>query len=441
MSTDIKVHPMSLSRNTAWNLVGTGTPFLVGIVTIPYLIKHIGVESFGILTLIWALIGYFSLFDFGLGRALTQQVASILATRQLERLPSLVKSGLLFTGGAGLVGGLLLAILSQPLGYSWLKVSTSLQHDTACCLIVAALGIPLTTITTGLRGVIEAYEDFRGSNILRIFLGVANFAFPALSVMFFGPSLTLIVIALILARLVILVAHIILMNSKLPPNWFKKEARTKDIKTLLSFGIWMTASNIISPLMVTADRFIISAILGAGLVAYYTVPFEVLLRVLILPAALTSALFPRLATLFHTDDHTVAKSLYYQCLKIVSITLLPICLLIALSSYYGLTLWLGRDFAQHSWIIVCILSAGILLNGIAFVPFSAIQAMGNAKTTAYFHIIELSIYIPILLLALRQFGLYGAAVAWTFRVGLDLVLLLFFAERLISSHKVNFKNV
>ncbi|MFI4919650.1 MAG: flippase [Legionellales bacterium] len=419
---------MSLSRNTVWNLVGTGAPFLVGVVTIPYIIKHIGIESFGILTLIWALIGYFSLFDFGLGRALTQQVASSLATKELDRIPRLVKSGLLFTAATGLIGGVLLAVLSHQLGYSWLKVTVSLQHDTAISLLIAAIGIPLTTITTGLRGVIEAYEDFKGSNVLRVLLGIANFALPALSVMFFGPSLIFVVIMLIIARLVILIAHIALMHSKLPNGWFHNKATPEDIKSLLSFGVWMTVSNIISPLMVNADRFVISSVLGASLVAYYTVPFEILVRVLILPAALTGALFPRLASLLKASP-VEAKQLYHRCLKIVAIVLLPVCLTIALGSYWGLSLWLGKDFAEHSWIIVSILSLGVLLNGIAFVPFATIQARGHAKTTAYLHICEFFIYVPLLLISLKFFGLYGAAIAWVVRVGADLILLLFYAKR------------
>lgn len=92
---------MSLKVNTVWNLLGTGLPLLVGLFTIPFLITRIGVEAFGILTLVWALIGYFSLFDFGLGRALTQQVASRLAARQPDQIPALLTSGLLFTGLAG----------------------------------------------------------------------------------------------------------------------------------------------------------------------------------------------------------------------------------------------------------------------------------------------------------------------------------------------------
>jgi hypothetical protein len=55
---------MSLKRNIVWNLAGTGLPLLVGALTIPYLPRTTGVEAFGVLTLVWALIGYFSLFDF-----------------------------------------------------------------------------------------------------------------------------------------------------------------------------------------------------------------------------------------------------------------------------------------------------------------------------------------------------------------------------------------
>jgi len=109
----MKIHSSRLARNTLWNLVGAGAPFLLGIITIPYLIGHLGVEAFGILTLVWALIGYFSLFDFGLGRALTQQVATKLAAGLGEQVPSLVKTGLLFTAATGLIGGVLLAAFAS----------------------------------------------------------------------------------------------------------------------------------------------------------------------------------------------------------------------------------------------------------------------------------------------------------------------------------------
>jgi O-antigen/teichoic acid export membrane protein len=423
---------MSLRRNTLWNLAGAGLPFLVGVVTIPYLIRQVGVEAFGVLTLIWALIGYFSLFDFGLGRALTQQVASARAAGQEGQVPGLAKAGLTFTVLTGCVGGLLLAVLASPLAEKWLNVSAELQHDTLVSLLVAAFGIPLTTVTTGLRGILEAYDDFRGVNLLRMGLGVANFALPALSVILIGNSLVWMVVSLVLARLLLLLAHSALVHSRLAAGWIGAKIDKGDIRQLFSFGAWMTVSNIVSPLMVTADRFVISAILGAGVVAYYTVPFEALIRVLIIPGALTSALFPRLAAALATDMG-LARKLYRDCGRVLLAVLLPVCMVILAGSKWSLALWLGADFAEHAWVAVCIMAIGLLFNGLAHLPFAAVQAAGNAKATAILHVAELVFYLPMLIILLNLYGIIGAAVAWSIRVLLDLAGLTFLARNLIAA--------
>lgn len=419
---------MSLKRNTFWNLAGNGLPFLLGAVTIPYLIRHLGVEAFGILTLIWGLIGYFSLFDFGLGRALTQQVAARLATGMLEKIPSLVKSGVLFTGLTGLVGCLLLIGLAQPLALRWLKVSAALQDDTVLCLIVAALGIPLTTLTTGLRGVLEAYEDFRIVNLIKIGLGAGNFGLPAVIVFFCGPSLPWIVVSLVLTRVAVLVVHAMLVTEKLQVPWWRGSASRDDARQLMSFGVWMTVTNVVSPLMVSADRFVIAAILGASAVAYYTVPFEVLIRVLVVPAAISATLFPRLAAHFSTDV-SQARALYHLSIRVVTMVLGPICLTIFFGAHWGMSLWLGDAFADRSWLVVSILSVGVLCNGVAWIPFATIQAKGRARNTALLHVTELVAYVPMLLIALHYWGIVGAAVAWSVRTGADMICLMVMAKR------------
>ena len=419
---------MSLRRNTLWNLAGTGLPLLLGAVTIPYLIKTAGVEAFGVLTLVWALIGYFSLFDFGLGRALTQKVAALRSGELIHQMSGLVKTGLWFTAITGVVGGALLAILAYQLAFHFLKVSVVLQPSTYHALLIAAVGIPLTTITTGLRGVLEAYEDFKVVNLLRIGLGAANFGLPALSVMLINTSLVWMVASLVFARAVVMLAHLVLVNQRLPAGWISGKFETSNLKNLLSFGAWMTVSNIISPLMVTADRFVISAVLGAGLVAYYTVPYEALSRVLILPSALTSALFPRLAFL-KKNDFSEARRLYKKCLFLVATAMIPICVAIALFAKWGLNMWLGADFSEKSWMVVIIMAVGIMLNGIAFVPFASIQASGDARSTAILHMIELAFYMPCLLVTLNYFGILGAATSWTLRAFLDLIALLFIEKK------------
>ena len=414
---------MSLRRNTIWNLAGMGLPLLIGVFAIPYLYHALGAEKIGFLTLVWALIGYFSLFDFGLGRALTQQVSTCIANNQIERLPSLVKTGLIFTIFAGLAGAGILFVLAYPLAMQWLNVSKAIQHDVFISLLLAAFGVPMTTLTTGLRGVLEAYEDFQQVNVLRMLSGISNFVLPVLSINFFGPSLSWIVSGMVLSRAILVIAHFFIMNARFPNGWSAVSFSQAQLGQLFSFGAWMTVSNVVGPLMVTADRFLISATMGASVVAYYTVPAEFLIRLLILPAALTSALFPRLTAFISTKPNE-AKILYKKCLKAVTLTLLPVCILIACLSKLGLTLWMGSAFAEQSWVIVCVMSIGLFINGIAHVPFAAIQALGNAKFTAYLHVIELIFYIPLLLICLHFFGLLGAAIAWSIRIFFDAIALL-----------------
>lgn len=414
---------MAMIRNVAWSLAGLGLPLLVGAAALPFLVARIGVESVGILTLVWALIGYFSLFDFGLGRALTQQISASLTDDRVRLVPSLAKSGLLFTLGTGVVGGLLLAVLAGPMGHRWLSVSPALQDSAALSLCVAAVGIPLTTVTTGLRGILEAYGAFRTVNLLRLVLGVANFGLPALCAVLFGPSLVWMIASLVAARLVVLVGHWLAVNRQLPDGWQRTHFNRAQLSTLFSFGAWMTVSNIVGPLMVTADRFIISAVLGAQVVAFYTVPSEMLTRMLILPTALTTVLFPQLAALL-VSNRVAAAELYRKCLGWIALAMTPVCLATALLSHWGLSLWLGADFADQSWRIVVVLAAGIWLNSIAFVPFAAVQASGQVQRIAKIHVMELVFYIPLLIYGIRTFGLMGAAAAWVLRVGVDLLVML-----------------
>jgi len=420
---------MSLKRNSIWNLAGAGLPLLIGAIAIPYLVQRLGVERFGILSLVWSLIGYFSLFDFGMGRALTQQLAKRIGTPMQDEIPQLAKAGMVFIGATGGVGALLLAGLSGPLSADWLNISLGLQQETASSLLIAALGIPFTTAATGLRGVSEAYGDFKAVSLLRMALGAGTFALPVICVWVAGPSLPIIVTALAGARAVACVAQLWLAGRCLPNRWWRATRQPGYLRQLLAQGAWMTASNIIGPVIVSMDRFVIAAVAGASVVAYYSVPAEMMLRLLIVPGALTTALFPQLTTVL-ASSRPEAVYLYHRSIRALILILAPVCLVMAVFSYPALAWWINPLFAAQAWPVVAILSLGILCNGLAFVPFTAIQAAGSARVTGTINIAMLLVYIPIVFIFVSWMGIVGAAIAWLIRAALD-ALLLFWAARKI----------
>src|SRR4051794_27268252 len=115
-----------LARNAAWSLVGQVAPMLVAVVAIPLLIGGLGRDRFGVLTLAWLVIGYFSLFDFGLGRALTKVVAERLGEDREGELPALVWTSLGLMMALGLAGALVVGLLSSWLVRGVIKVPVDL---------------------------------------------------------------------------------------------------------------------------------------------------------------------------------------------------------------------------------------------------------------------------------------------------------------------------
>jgi hypothetical protein len=74
---------MSLRHNTLWNLAASGLPLIAAAALIPFMLHRLAmvtqIEAFGVLTFIWALIGYFSLFDMGVGRTLGYELSKLRA--------------------------------------------------------------------------------------------------------------------------------------------------------------------------------------------------------------------------------------------------------------------------------------------------------------------------------------------------------------------------
>ena len=79
-----------LAHNTFLNFPGQVLPLLVGMITIPFIIRGLGTERFGLLSLAWVVLGYFTIFDLGLGWATTKFVAEALGKGKEDQLPRLV---------------------------------------------------------------------------------------------------------------------------------------------------------------------------------------------------------------------------------------------------------------------------------------------------------------------------------------------------------------
>ena len=423
---------MSIRRNVVFNLAGAVIPLLVGAVSIPYLLSHLGVERFGILTLIWTIIGYFSLFDLGLGRAITQQVAKLLGAGRQPEIPSVIAIGLLLTLLTGVAGAAVLAGFSASLSRSGFGVSAPNIDETTRCLLIASLGVPLATASAGLRGALEAYNKFLAVNVAKASFGVAVFGLPAVAIFFWGNSLVLVTASLVLARLGLTLAYFLLLQ-RLPYRSFAKARYgLRAGIDIFTFGLWMGASNLVSAVLIYADRFVIAKVLGASVVAYYTVPFEVIVRLLIVPGAIGASLLPRLSTEF-SESLGPAMNLLTRATKSTALIMAGLTSMSAALAYPVMSYFVGSNFAANAIAVTVLLCVGVFFNGVANIPYNALHALGAVKSTGVLHLCELIAYLPTLYVLVKSFGITGAAAAWALRTGVDCAIQFYLLGRALNN--------
>lgn len=405
-----------LLRNTTLNLIGFGAPLLVAVGTIPVLITGLGVDRFGLLTLIWAIVSYFGLLDLGLGRALTQQLSIELAKQRDGHIAPLVWTALALMTGLGVVAGCLMAAMA-PWGANLLEAVPD-RTEAIRAMRAMAWAMPFIVLTSGLRGILEARHAFMAINLIRLPMGLFTFLGPLAVVLWAEPRLDLIAWVLTAGRVLAFIAHAWAAVKALPQMGRTLQFQRQLVVPLCSSGGWLAVSNVISPLMGYIDRFVIGTTASAAAIAYYATPNELVTKLWIIPGALTTVLFPMFAARW-LEDRAQTITLFKNATAGLFAVLIPLTTGITLYAQPILARWISPEFAAHSSLILQIFGAGILINSLAHIPFTLAQSAGAARRTGLLHCAEIIPYAALLWLLSSRYGATGAAFAWFIRICAD----------------------
>ncbi|MBP6645153.1 MAG: oligosaccharide flippase family protein [Burkholderiaceae bacterium] len=405
----------------ALNISSMVLPMVAGLLVVPDLIQRLGTDRFGVLSISWVLVGYFGLLDLGLARGLTQYLASQKSLGRSDAecayAARKVRGWML---GLGLLWSVILLALTAWVTQTGLKMPESLRQEASVGWVCLSLSVPPLLWAASSFGVMEASSRFSAVNAVRLPLGIASFVVPWI-VAQWSSHLGWVLGGLMLVRM--LAALVLAMLSR--RHFSDPSPSHFSLSQILKFGGWLSVSNIVGPFLSYFDRFAIGALVSISAVTYYTVPFDVLIRLPTIPMAMMAALFPLLAqshgsTQLH--DGQLRNTFAAVGHLLVSIWL-PGMLVCGLVGTLALEWWIGPDMANAGGPVWAWLSLGILLNGFAHLPYTLLHSAGRSDITAKFHLAELVPYLALVWWALLNFGIEGAAAVWALRCGVDTALL------------------
>ncbi len=418
----------SVAVNAVFTLIGRGLPFAVALITIPTIVRTLGVDRFGVLSLVWALLAQLTVFDFGFSRACTVLVAAAIGRSESRTIGATVRTALHVQALLGLVGAAAV-FAASPLLVRMLRVPEALASEALLTFRVAGLGLPFIIATLGLRGGLEGLQRFDLVSTIEALSKSSLLLIPAVAAGL-GGTLPTIAAVMMLGQAAAFAAYLLVARTSLPcfsPVW---KFGAPEALSLLGFGKWIAVSSVAGPIMIYLDRWVIASLLGVASVAYYTTPSELVFRLSVVSESIIGALFPALSTMYAMQRADNAANAANVATKVILLVVGIAATVIIVLAKDLLAIWLGADFAAHGAVVLQILTVALIVVSVARIPYASIQAVGRPDVTAKLHLIELPIYIVVLAVCTATVGLAGAALAWTLRVGLDAVLLFMASRRL-----------
>lgn len=409
---------MSVARHTSYNLAGALIPLAVSLITVPLYLHAIGLERYGVLSICWLLLGYFGLFELGLGPATSQRIASYPADADSAR-NELIWNALALSVTVGVLGGFVLFFAGKQL-LLMLREIEGLSAEIDRSMVWLALCVPATTAYGVLNGALQGREQFLALNVVSTANNVLLAALPLAAAYAIGPHLPVLIAAVLVARLASTVGLALACRRRVPIAAPVKPSRPI-LASLISFGGWVTGAGILTPILSSIEKLIIGVRIGAAAVGAYVVPFNLVSRFVLLPQSVASALFPKFASLNTAEVNAMEQTAVRALASLATpLTVLGLAILPTF-----LRLWIGATLAAQTAPIACILLVGFWFNGFAHISHARLLGVGRPDLVTKISFWQLVPYLTAVYLAVALAGLAGAAIAWSLRTAIEMTIFFF----------------
>jgi len=381
------------------------------------------IRSFSPLALVLGLVAYS--FNLSFGRAITKYIAEYRASGENERIKDVISATLFINLLVGFVVVVLFFLTANYLVTDVFQIKAEDQNETILAIYIAALTIFFLLLNQVFNSILQGIHRFD------IFSKITNFNSAAIIsgnifLAYYGYGLTILFLWNLLVTFITGILFLISAKRHLPEFGINFRFQKETIKTVLKFSAGVIGHQILANLFVLFERGWITRKLGAENLTYYVVPMSLAVYIHSFISSIVLVVFPLASEL--KDDREKLLRLYSKATKVVCFFVVFIAVSIIVHSRDFLTLWLGADFAEKTYLLLIMHTITFSLLAILTTPWQLTEGLGFPLFNTLTYGICLTINTILIFVLTANYGNAGIAVA---RVAAFTIMFfsLFYVER------------
>ena len=405
---------MRMRRNLIAGLSNSVWSAMVGLVAVPFYLKYLGIEAYGLIGFFVMAQAILTLLDLGLSPTINREVARNSATGDISESGGLLHSlAVVFWVMAGLIA-LLFFTLSSVIAEYWLQANNLPQDTVVNAIILMGLVIacrwPVGLYQGALIGA-QRLTIYCGINAAMVTLGslgaVAVLAFisPTIEAFFIWQAC----VGLLFAVTMRYAAWRVV--GRMPGVRFDLDC----LKKIWRFTAGVGAIGVTSLVFTQLDKIILSKLLVLEEFGHYMLATVVISGLYVLVTPLFNVMYPRFSALVAAGKTEKLIDLYRLGTRMLATVLFPVAMLLAVFSEDLVFLWTGdQNIALSVGPIISLLVLGSALNGVMYFPYALQLAYGMTWIPLTINIVLMLFLAPLIIYLAQAYGAIGGAMAWLF---------------------------
>jgi O-antigen/teichoic acid export membrane protein len=424
--TNIKQRTTSsaLLKGSSFRVIQTLISIGIGFWMLPFLISHLGSEDYALWVLIGSIVSSYYLMDLGLNHTVTRYVARYIYTEEYSRANQVINTSLLIYSILGLILFSLTVLGVFYIAPEIVENPDDLQ-TAQIILLIAGLSLSIEFPSKAFPGIISAYLRFDTIALVRTIGSIVNAIAIYLFISNGAGVITLAIISFVTNIFTTMFFVYYSFNLFSSLDIAKQHLSRKDAVEIFHFSKWTFIVDVTNLLKNKMDIWMIASFLGnVGVTTYFVAARLIEYATQIASQALgfTVPVFTKYYAKGQLDK-MIDSLTFFVKLYIIVLVLFVSGFVVLGGSF--IDLWVGDEIdIRVAYQCLIILSLGRMLVLITNPFVSVLMTIKQHKYATYLSIVDTVAIILSAFYLIPNYGLIGAAIAFSLVAGVLRVVYL-----------------